>query len=695
MQPGAQNLVSRHSSHTANSCGGDNVSKSSLLDQQFRRFDTPQIQSRDHSSPLGFPLEAHLQQQNQTLQQPSSSQSHSQSLAHCEQLQSQHERTNYESFHQASFPFGYSSGFGDQAFQDSSLTTLDKPTSTECPSLTSSSSRAFLDSLSVLQQKIHQLQAVVQLMIDGSGQSATGMSHEQAIAAGVTSIISQVVVATAGMLRQSTGFGTQAISADLQFNAPFEGSMGSIYNLFQSGVAENSMAVSLGMSMGSLLNISTIPAACAPLGFPGGVNTSFGCGVGGSGIGGQDFTGQGMNSSCGTCHSSLPSNFGHPLNTTDDRIAGTTVNLGVGRNEEGCGAANHLMVHGSGGLQVPFEDHDSVDCLRDEEDDGETENLPPGSYELVEMDAEEILAEHTHFCEICGKGFKRDANLRMHMRGHGDEYKTPAALARPDRPSQDHSMVRLRRFSCPFVGCKRNKKHRKFLPLKTLLCVKNHYRRSHCPKVHSCSKCKNKKFSVVADLKTHEKHCGRDKWQCSCGTTFSRKDKLVGHIGLFAGHKPALPLHEVEVPGTGLDLGEKTSGAIGLGHSSGTSLGGSSATDSIFLIGSGSNNFGHGNGADADAALLAGNGSVMDVGHGSGMVIAMGGSIKRDGGVRAQLPTSGSLSLCDDDGVAALGEGSLQSGSLVPDSSMLHDLLSSNFLEQTNGNDETSSDGIR
>ncbi|CAL5410449.1 unnamed protein product [Camellia sinensis] len=35
--------------------------------------------------------------------------------------------------------------------------------------------------------------------------------------------------------------------------------------------------------------------------------------------------------------------------------------------------------------------------------------------------------EQNHFCMICGKGFKRDANLRMHMRGHGDEYKSPAA----------------------------------------------------------------------------------------------------------------------------------------------------------------------------------------------------------------------------------------------------------------------------
>jgi hypothetical protein len=57
-----------------------------------------------------------------------------------------------------------------------------------------------------------------------------------------------------------------------------------------------------------------------------------------------------------------------------------------------------------------------------------------------------------------------------------------------------------------------------------------------------------KKFSVVADLKTHEKHCGRDKWLCSCGTTFSRKDKLFGHIGLFAGHTPVMQ-HELESAG--------------------------------------------------------------------------------------------------------------------------------------------------
>ncbi|XP_020207737.1 protein SENSITIVE TO PROTON RHIZOTOXICITY 1 [Cajanus cajan] len=180
--------------------------------------------------------------------------------------------------------------------------------------------------------------------------------------------------------------------------------------------------------------------------------------------------------------------------------------------------------------------------LKDEEDADDGENLAPGSYEILQLEKEEILAPHTHFCTICGKGFKRDANLRMHMRGHGDEYKTAAALAKPHKESGSPKLIK--RYSCPYPGCKRNKDHKKFQPLKTILCVKNHYKRTHCDKSYTCSRCNTKKFSVMADLKTHEKHCGKDKWLCSCGTTFSRKDKLFGHIALFQGHTPAIPLDD-------------------------------------------------------------------------------------------------------------------------------------------------------
>ncbi|XP_021279005.1 protein SENSITIVE TO PROTON RHIZOTOXICITY 1 [Herrania umbratica] len=169
------------------------------------------------------------------------------------------------------------------------------------------------------------------------------------------------------------------------------------------------------------------------------------------------------------------------------------------------------------------------------------------NYDIVEVDAADLLAKYTHYCQVCGKGFKRDANLRMHMRAHGDEYKTTAALTNPMKihhegsaTGSNCSMDLPKKYSCPQEGCRWNQKHAKFQPLKSMICVKNHYKRSHCPKMYVCKRCNSKQFSVLSDLRTHEKHCGDLKWQCSCGTTFSRKDKLMGHVALFVGHSPVV-----------------------------------------------------------------------------------------------------------------------------------------------------------
>eukprot|EP00249_Psilotum_nudum_P014550 c24881_g1_i1 orf=310-2157(+) len=611
MAPRTQNGESRRPCSRGSSCEGDNDSQFSMRGQQSAHCSA--WDKNSPSSALGFSLGAQLQQH----QQASASLCPSQHLvrrSHCHKQCGEHELatlTTLESLQE--FPFGLGQGYdlvsATQGMQETNVNALQKANSDESLPLPDASPQALINALSVVQEKIQQLQAVAQLIAQGDGQS---VARHQEVAAGVVAVISQLVVAAAGMLKQTAAPKNQTMATVLQLNGQFERAIESESNLFQQSGFGNFLCTELGNSCGNAVhNFGTVGETVSMQDSMGGSNL-MGGGAGGSALVSagdrQNLRRQGMNSPYGTSHT--------VLDKSHEMLVASDENLGTVSSRVENGAGNHLLVHSPRELQGNLEENDTEIGVRDEDIDGEGESLPPGSYELVEMDAVEILAEHTHFCEICGKGFKRDANLRMHMRGHGDEYKTAAALARPDKCSHGPSVIRPRRYSCPCMGCKRNKKHDKFQPLKTVLCVKNHYRRSHCPKMFNCSKCKAKTFSVVADLKTHEKHCGRDKWQCSCGTTFSRKDKLFGHIGLFAGHTPALPSFELE--GSGGVVDSATNGSHGF--TSGNRPSSSSGDNPIALLaGSGGNDFFQGNGLVIGAAMAVENVSVIEVGNGTGI----------------------------------------------------------------------------
>ncbi|XP_078442360.1 protein indeterminate-domain 7-like [Wolffia australiana] len=127
------------------------------------------------------------------------------------------------------------------------------------------------------------------------------------------------------------------------------------------------------------------------------------------------------------------------------------------------------------------------------------------------------MATNRFLCEICGKGFQRDQNLQLHLRGHNLPWKL--------KQREENGLTRKKVYVCPEATCTH---HHPSRALGDLTGIKKHFWRKHGEKRWTCTKC-SKKYAVMSDWKAHAKTCGTREYKCSCGTIFSRKDSFATH----------------------------------------------------------------------------------------------------------------------------------------------------------------------
>uniref|UniRef100_A0AAZ1X915 C2H2-type domain-containing protein n=1 Tax=Oreochromis aureus TaxID=47969 RepID=A0AAZ1X915_OREAU len=213
----------------------------------------------------------------------------------------------------------------------------------------------------------------------------------------------------------------------------------------------------------------------------------------------------------------------------------------------------------------PLDSYETEVCVDDDWQEALSDSVPEDS-DTVDSQMTEKTEEKPFSCDFCGQKFKRDSNLKTHIRVHTGEKPFSCKICEQSFRNQYNLNRHMRvhtgeqpfgcdvcnkRFSHPGSLKRHQNVHTGEKPFSCSVCNKKFRQRIHFKRhmrVHTgekpfgCDVC-CKRFNCKRNLKTHMRvHTGERPFSCDvCKKSFSQPGILKRHMSIHTGNKSLQP----------------------------------------------------------------------------------------------------------------------------------------------------------